>query len=106
VALREALETTIDGQLQTARRAVYLMGVADEVTRAGDANTAADGLSAAAALHAATIAATADIEINAFAVGEPARRAELAETCISLRGRAAALLATVEDSFHAASDMT
>jgi formiminotetrahydrofolate cyclodeaminase len=103
VALREALETTINGQLQTARRAVYLMGMADEVTRAGDANTAADGLSAAAALHAATVAATADIEINAFAVAEPARRSELAETCASLRGRAAALLATVEDSFHAAS---
>lgn len=106
VALREALETTIDGQLQTARRAVYLMGMADEVTRAGDANTAADGLSAAAALHAATVAATADIEINAFAVAEPARRAELAETCTSLRERAAALLATVEDSFHAASKTT
>jgi formiminotetrahydrofolate cyclodeaminase len=106
VALSEALETTIDGQLQTARRAVYLMGIADEVTRAGDANTAADGLSAAAALHAATVAATADIEINAFAVAEPARRAELAETCASLRGRAAALLTTVEDSFHAASTTT
>ncbi|MGZ5326865.1 MAG: cyclodeaminase/cyclohydrolase family protein [Actinomycetota bacterium] len=106
VALREALETTIDGQLQTARRAVYLMGMADEVTRAGDANTAADGLSAAASLHAATVAATADIEINAFAVAEPARRAELAETCTSLRERAAALLATVEDSFHAASKTT
>jgi formiminotetrahydrofolate cyclodeaminase len=102
-ALREALETTIDGQLQVARRAVYLMGMADEVTRAGDANTAADGLSAAAALHAATVAATADIEINAFAVAEPARRAELSETCASLRERAAALLRTVEDSFAAAS---
>lgn len=106
VALREALETTIDGQLQTARRAVYLMGLADEVTLAGDANTAADGLSAAAALHAAAVAATADIEINAFAVADPARRGELAETCASLRGRAAALLTTVEDSFHAASKTT
>jgi formiminotetrahydrofolate cyclodeaminase len=103
VALREALETTIDGQLQIARRAVYLMGMADEVTRAGDANTAADGLSAAASLHAAAVAATADIEINAFAVAEPGRRAELAETCASLRERAAALLRTVEDSFDASS---
>jgi formiminotetrahydrofolate cyclodeaminase len=103
VALRDALETTIDGQLLTARRAVYLMGLADEVTRAGDANTAADGLSAAASLHAAAVAATADIEINAFAVAEPGRRAELAETCASLRERAAALLNAVEESFHAAS---
>ena len=103
VALREALETTIDGQLQTARRAVYLMGLADEVTRAGDANTAADGLSAAVSLHAAAVAATADIEINAFAVAESGRRAELAETCASLRERAAALLSTVERSFHSAS---
>ena len=106
VALREALETTIDGQLQTARRAVYLMGMADEVTRAGDANTAADGLSAAASLHAAAVAATADIEINAFAVAEPARRAELAETCASLRERAATLLGTVENSFRAATNPT
>ena len=103
LALREALEATIDGQLQIARRAVYLMGLAEEVTRAGDANTAADGLSAAAALHAATVAATADIEINAFAVAEPERRTELAETCASLRERATTLLRAVDDSFRVAS---
>jgi formiminotetrahydrofolate cyclodeaminase len=103
LALRDALEATIDGQLQIARRAVYLMGLAEEVTRAGDANTAADGLSAAAALHAAAVAATADIEINAFAVAEPARRAELGETCASLRDRAVTLLRAVEDAFRVAS---
>jgi formiminotetrahydrofolate cyclodeaminase len=103
MALREALETTIDGQLQLARRAVYLMGLAEEVTRAGDTNTAADGLSAAAALHAAAMAATADIEINAFAVVEPGRREELARTCASLRERAGMLLVAVEASFRLAS---
>jgi formiminotetrahydrofolate cyclodeaminase len=103
LALREALEATIDGQLQVARRAVYLMGLAEEVTRTGDTNTAADGLSAAAALHAAAMAATADIEINAFAVVEPGRRSELAETCASLLERAGMLLVAVEGSFRAAS---
>jgi formiminotetrahydrofolate cyclodeaminase len=103
IALREALEATIDGQLQLARRAVYLMGLAEEVTRAGDTNTAADGLSAAAALHAAAMAATADIEINAFAVVEPGRRGELARTCASLRERAGMLLVAVEASFRSAS---
>ncbi len=106
LALRDALEATIDGQLQVGRRAVYLMGLAEEVTRAGDANTAADGFSAAAALHAAAVAATADIEINAFAVVEPSRRAELADTCSSLRERAGILLRAVEDSFRVASAPT
>jgi methenyltetrahydrofolate cyclohydrolase len=98
--LRDALEATIDGQLQTARRAVYLMGLAEEVTRSGDPNTAADGLSGAAALHAATFAALADIEINAFAIAEPERRAELSETCASLRERADSLLDAVHASFR------
>lgn len=100
LALRDALEATIDGQLQIARRSVYLIGLAEEVTRLGDANTAADGLSAAASLHAATIAALADIEINAFAIAEPERKTELVETCASLRGRAGDLLMTVENAFR------
>ena len=97
--LRDALEATIDGQLQMARRAVYLMGLAEEVTRGGDPNTAADGLSGAAALHAAMFAALADIEINAFAIAESERRAELSETCASLRERAGSLLEAVHASF-------
>jgi methenyltetrahydrofolate cyclohydrolase len=100
LAMRDALEATIDGQLQIARRSVYLIGLAEEVTRLGDPNTAADGLSAAASLHAATVAALADIEINAFAITEPERKSELAETCASLRGRAGDLLEVVEDAFR------
>ncbi len=98
VRLRDALEATIDGQLQIARRSVYLLGLAEEVTRLGDANTAADGLSAAASLQAATLAALADIEINAFAIGETERRTELVQTCASLRKRAGDLVAAVDDA--------
>ena len=100
LALRDALESTIDGQLQIARRSVYLIGLAEEVTRVGDPNTAADGLSAAASLHAATISALADIEINAFAIAEPDRKAELSETCGSLRARAGDLLEAVDGAFR------
>jgi len=100
LALRDSLEATIDGQLQIARRSVYLIGLAEEVTRLGDPNTAADGLSAAASLHAATVAALADIEINTFAIAEPDRKAELVETCASLRARAAELLTVVGEAFH------
>jgi formiminotetrahydrofolate cyclodeaminase len=98
--LQEALEDAIDVQLDLARRSVYLLGLAEEVTRDGDANAAADGLSAAAALHAATTASIANAEINAFAIADPDRRNELMETCTALRDRAAMLLADAKETFR------
>ncbi len=97
--LQESLEVTIDGQLEIARKAVYLMGLADEATRDGNPNAAADGLSAAAALNAATYACLASVQINAFAIIDAGRRADLAETCDSLRERADSLLRVAQDTF-------
>ena len=98
--LQEALEAAIDVQLDLARRSVYLLGLAEEVTRDGDENAAADGVSAAAALHAATVAAIANAEINAFAIADPERQAELIATCAALRDRAAMLLTDVQSTFQ------
>jgi formiminotetrahydrofolate cyclodeaminase len=98
--LQEALEAAIDVQLDLARRSVYLLGLAEEVTRDGDENAAADGVSAAAALHAATTAAVANAEINAFAIADPGRRDELMDTCAALRDRAAMLLADAQGTFR------
>jgi len=98
--LQEALEEAVDVQLDLARRSVYLLGLAEEVTRNGDPNAAADGLSAAAALHAATVAAVANAEINAFAIADAERRAELMETCGLLRGRASSLLSDAQEAFR------
>jgi formiminotetrahydrofolate cyclodeaminase len=98
--LQEALEDAVDVQLDLARRSVYLLGLAEEVTRNGDPNAAADGLSAAAALHAATVAAVANAEINAFAIADAERRAELMETCGLLRDRAGSLLSEAQETFR------
>ena len=100
MVLQEALEEAIDVQLDLARRSVYLLGLAEEVTRDGDPNAAADGLSAAAALHAATAAAVANAEINAFAIADVERRTELMETCGALRERAGILLTDVQATFR------
>jgi formiminotetrahydrofolate cyclodeaminase len=97
--LQEALDAAIDVQLDLARRSVYLLGLAEEVTREGDPNAAADGLSAAAALHAATAASVANAEINAFAIADDERRRELMETCRALRERAGSLLDEAQSTF-------
>jgi formiminotetrahydrofolate cyclodeaminase len=99
LVLQEALEAAIDVQLDLARRSVYLLGLAEEVTRDGDANAAADGLSAAAGLHAATVASVANAEINAFAIADDERRRELMETCRALRDRASSLLDEAQSTF-------
>lgn len=98
--LQGALEAAIDVQLDLARRAVYLLGLAEEVTRTGDPNAAADGLGAAASLHAATTTAVANAELNAFAITDEARREELIHTCDALRERAAAILEETRATFR------
>jgi formiminotetrahydrofolate cyclodeaminase len=97
--LQGALEEALDLHLDLARRAVYLSGLAREVVVDGDPNAAADGMAGAAALHAAAVAALANVQINAFAILDGTRRSELMETCDSLRTRADLMLAAVRDGF-------
>lgn len=98
--LQQTLEAAIDVHLDLARRAVYLMGLAEEATSVGHPNAAADGLSAAAALHAATVCALANVEIDAFAIMDDLRRRELMDTCASLRQRADQVLDDVQQVFR------
>jgi methenyltetrahydrofolate cyclohydrolase len=98
VSLQSVLENAVDVQLDLARRAVLLAGLAEEVSAAADPNAAADGLGAVAALHAAAVAALANVELNAFAIVDPERRDELTATCDALGARASNML----DDAHAA----
>jgi formiminotetrahydrofolate cyclodeaminase len=100
-ALQEALEGAAEVPLLVARRAVYVMGLAEEVTAAGNANAASDGLSAGAALYAASLSALANVRINAFAFTDADRREELLDDCRRLRDRADALLAAIDEAFTA-----
>ncbi|MGZ8580029.1 MAG: cyclodeaminase/cyclohydrolase family protein [Actinomycetota bacterium] len=92
VTLQSVLEDAVDVQLDLARRSVLLAGLAEEATSVADPNAAADGLAAVAALHAAAVAALATVELNAFAIVDPARRDELTATCAALGERAASML--------------
>lgn len=100
-ALQEALEGAAEVPLMVARRAVYVMGLAGEVTGTGNPNAASDGLSGAAALYAAALAGLANVRINAFAFTDAARREELLDDCRRLRAQANVLLAEVDETFEA-----
>ena len=99
VTLQSVLEDAMGAQLDLARRAVLLIGLAEEATAASDPNAAADGLAAVAALHAAAVAALANVELNAFAIVDPARREELTSTCEALGERATRMLDDARRSF-------
>lgn len=98
--LQAALEGAAEVPLDVARRSVYLMGLAEEATTSGNPNAASDGMCAAAALHAATIAALANVQINAFAFVDETRRGELIDDVHRLRGRADGLLEEVDEAFR------
>lgn len=98
-ALQAALEHAAEVPLTVARRAVYLMGLAEEAIANGNPNAASDGLSAAAVLHAATLSALANVQINAFAFVDEARRTELMDDCRRLRDRADQVLADADEAF-------
>ena len=100
VTLQSVLEDAVDVQLDLARRSVLLAGLAEEATVASDPNAAADGLAAVAALHAAAVAALANVELNAFAIADEARRDELTGTCSALRERAARMLDDARRAFE------
>lgn len=99
LALQAGLEGAAEVPLMVARRAVYVMGLAVEATTFGNPNAASDGLSGAAALYAATLAALANVRINAFAFVDQTRKVELLDDCARLRERANAVLADVEEAF-------
>jgi formiminotetrahydrofolate cyclodeaminase len=98
-ALQAALEHAAEVPLIVARRAVYLMGLAEDAVTMGNPNAASDAMSGAAALYAATLSALANVQINAFAFVDGARRGELTEDCARLTERATSVLRDVSAAF-------
>lgn len=98
-ALQAALEHAAEIPLTVARRAVYLMGLAEETVANGNPNAASDGFTAVTVLHAATLSALANVQINAFAFVDATRRAELMDDCRRLRDRAEQVLADADEAF-------
>jgi methenyltetrahydrofolate cyclohydrolase len=85
--------------LEMARHAVDLMPLAEEATATGNPQASSDGYVGAIALHAASRAAIANVEINAAALKDETRRAELLDACAILRSRGEDLLSRTETAF-------
>jgi formiminotetrahydrofolate cyclodeaminase len=99
VTLQKALERAADIPLEVARRSVYLMSLAEETLTSGNPNAASDALSAATSLHAAALAALANVDINAITFIDKTRQHELSESANSLRHRAQSILRDVSEAF-------
>lgn len=102
VTLQKALERAADIPLEVARRSVYLMALAEETLTSGNPNAASDALSAATSLHAAALAALANVDINAITFIDKTRQQELSESANSLRHRAQSILRDVSEAFFIA----
>jgi len=100
--LQRSLERAADIPLEVARRAVYLMALAEETLTSGNPNAASDALSAATSLHAAALSALANVDINAITFIDKTRQQELADSANSLRHRAQSLLRDVSEAFYIA----
>lgn len=100
-AMQSALERAAEVPLMVARRAVYLMGLAEDAVTIGNPNAASDAMSGAAALYAATLAALANVKINAFAFVDQTKRGELMDDCARLTDRAEGVLHDVAEAFEA-----
>jgi formiminotetrahydrofolate cyclodeaminase len=99
LTLQKALERAADIPLEVARRSVYLMSLAEETLANGNPNAASDALSAATSLHAATLSALANVDINAITFIDKTRQHELTDSANSLRHRAQSILRDVSEAF-------
>jgi formiminotetrahydrofolate cyclodeaminase len=97
--IQEAYEAAAAVPLELAGRAVELMELAEDATAMGNPNAASDGCSAGALLFAATLAAIANVRINAAGLKDQAKGQALVEECDALRERADLLLGQVEEAF-------
>jgi formiminotetrahydrofolate cyclodeaminase len=102
VTLQKGLERAADVPLEVARRAVYLMALAEETLTSGNPNAASDALSAATSLHAAALSALANVDINAITFLDKTRQQELGDSANSLRHRAQSILRDVSEAFFIA----
>ncbi len=99
LAIQEAYEGAAAVPLHLARRSVDLMELAEDAAAIGNPHAASDGYSAGALLFAASIAAMANVRINAAGLKDEAKGRGLVEECDALRERADTLLQQVEEAF-------
>ncbi|MEO8476102.1 MAG: cyclodeaminase/cyclohydrolase family protein [Actinomycetota bacterium] len=83
-----------------ARKAIHLMELAEDATAMGNAQAASDGLSAAASLYCAALCAIANVEINASAFKDEAKRVGMLDELAGLKGRADELLRETQTAFQ------
>lgn len=99
-AIQAGLLDAASVPLEVARRAVDLMGLAEDATAMGNPQAASDGLSAGAALYAGALSAMANVEINAASLKDPDSRAGLLDELADLRSRADGALAEIQTAFQ------
>ena len=83
-----------------ARKAIHLMELAEDATAMGNPQAASDGLSAAASLYCAALCAIANVEINASAFKDEAKRVGMLDELAGLKGRADQLLRETQTAFQ------
>jgi formiminotetrahydrofolate cyclodeaminase len=86
--------------LEIARAAVDLMELAEDATAMGNPRAASDGLSGSVHLYCATLSAIANVEINAAALKDEARRSLLLDEVATLRGRADQSIREAQTAFQ------
>lgn len=99
MAIQEALDGAAVVPLGVARRAVALMALAEDAAALGNPNAASDGYSGGAMLFAATLAALANVRINAASLKDAARVTALLEEAHDLRSGAEVLLGEIQAAF-------
>jgi len=87
-AIQDGYADAAQVPLGTARRAVDVMALAEDATAMGNPQAASDGLSGATSLYCAALCAIANVEINAAALKDEARRTAMLDEVASLKGRA------------------
>lgn len=99
-AIQAGYEQAAAVPLEIARLAVDLMELAEDATAMGNPRAASDGVSAATELYAAALCAIANVEINAAALKDLARRSAMLDELASLRGRADQSLRESQTAFQ------
>jgi formiminotetrahydrofolate cyclodeaminase len=99
-AIQEGYADAAQVPLGTARRAVEVMGLAEDATAMGNPQAASDGLSGATSLYCAALCAIANVEINAAALKDETRRTAMLDEVASLKARADQLLKETQTAFQ------
>jgi methenyltetrahydrofolate cyclohydrolase len=86
--------------LDLVRKAVDLMSLAEDATAMGNPQAASDGLSAASMLYAGALCGIVNVEINAAALKDTARRGALLDELAGLRTRADTSLGETQTAFE------